>query len=311
MQKDIMTIYIDIIFLENLFMNYIILFATGIILKTKFKIIRTCISSIIGALYAILMYIYEMEIYSNFCLKILLSLVIVETAFNPKTLKLFLKYLIIFYLTSFTFGGVAFALIYFINPSRVIFSNGKLIGIYPIKMILLGGILGFIIIVVSFKNIKKKLTKSDMFCDIEICINGNSKCLTSIIDTGNFLRDPISKAPVIIISKESLRNILPDELLDNIKEIVMGDDINLGEYIERIRLIPFSSLGRENGLLLGVKPDMVLVDYQDSIIYINNAIIGISTRTLNKENKYQALIGLEAIESRGGIINEHFENIEI
>lgn len=306
-----MTIYIDIIFLENLFMNIIILFATGIILKTKLKITRICIASAIGALYAILMYIYEMQIYSNFCLKFVLSIAIVEMAYNPRTLKIFLKYLIIFYLTSFTFGGVAFALIYFVNPKKIVFNNGELIGIYPVKMILIGGIIGFILIIISFKNIRKKFTKGDMFCTIKITVDKTSKCLTAIIDTGNFLKDPISKAPVIVVNMENLRDILPLNILENIKEIINGEDINIGGYAKKIRLIPFSSLGRNNGLLLGVKADDVIVNYQENLISIKNCIIGIYTGILNKEDKYQALIGLEAIESKGGEEYEYFKNIKI
>ena len=115
-----MTIYIDIIFLENLFMNYIILFATGIIVKTPIKIIRTLISSIIGSLYAVIAYMSILQIYSNTILKIVLSISMVYIAFNSKNLKTFIKQLIIFYLTSFTFGGVAFALLYFVSPQNIL-----------------------------------------------------------------------------------------------------------------------------------------------------------------------------------------------
>jgi len=114
-----LTIYIDIIFLENLFMNYIILFATGTIVKAPIKIVKTLISSTIGSIYAIISYMSILEIYSNIFLKIILSLAMVYIAFNSKSLKQFLKQLIIFYLTSFTFGGVAFAALYFINPENI------------------------------------------------------------------------------------------------------------------------------------------------------------------------------------------------
>lgn len=42
-----MTIYIDVIILENLIMNYIIIYATGIIVKKKTKKSRIFISSLI------------------------------------------------------------------------------------------------------------------------------------------------------------------------------------------------------------------------------------------------------------------------
>ena len=240
---EVTTVYIDIIFLENLFMNFIILFATQTILKSNIKIIRTFIASILGGIYAILMYMSEIRIYSNICLKIILSLAMVEIAFNPKSIKSFFKYLVIFYLTSFTFGGVAFALIYFVSPENVVFNNGRLVGTYPIKMILLGGILGFIIIVSSFKNIKKKISKTDMLCNIKITIENKSKSLISIVDTGNFLKDPISKAPVIVVNSQSLTGILPGEILDNIKDIINGANVNIGQYIKKIRIIIIIKVG--------------------------------------------------------------------
>ena len=113
-----MTLYIDIIFLENLFMNYIILYATGI--KAPIKLIRTFLSSSIGSIYAVVSYMSILEIYSNIFLKIMLSITMVYIAFNPKNVKSFFKELIIFYLTSFTFGGVAFALLYFISPQNIL-----------------------------------------------------------------------------------------------------------------------------------------------------------------------------------------------
>lgn len=124
-------------------MNYIILFATGIILKTHVKVIRILISSTLGSIYAIISYISILEIYSNIFLKILLSIAMVYIAFNAKNIKQFLKQLMIFYLTSFTFGGVAFALLYFIKPENILMDKGVLIGTYPIKIVLAGGIVRF------------------------------------------------------------------------------------------------------------------------------------------------------------------------
>lgn len=120
-------------------MNYIILFATGIIVKAPLKIIRTLLSSTIGSIYAIISYMSILEINSNFVLKILLSIAMVYIAFSSKSAKLFFKQLMIFYLTSFTFGGVAFALLYFVSPQNILMENGVLIGTYSIKIILAGG----------------------------------------------------------------------------------------------------------------------------------------------------------------------------
>lgn len=290
-----MTLYVDIIFLENIFMNSIILLATGVILKNQTKILRNLISSTIGSIYAIIIYTSNMEVYSNFFLKLALSFVIVYIAFKPPTLKSFLIHLVIFYLTSFTFGGVAFALLYFVSPKDILFQDGVLIGTYPIKMILAGGILGFIIITISFKNIKGKITKKDMYCNVKIYDKDKRTSIVAIIDTGNFLRDPISKMPVVVIERNKLIDIFPSSILENVSKIINGNDINLGEYSSRIRAIPFKSLGKENGLLLGIKMDEIQVEYQDISCKIQNVIIGIYNGVLSRNGKYSGLVGLDLI----------------
>ncbi len=285
-----MTLYVDIIFLENLIMNSIIILATGIILKNTQRIWKNLVSSGIGAIYAILIYTSNFKIYSNIILKVILSVVIVYIAFKPANIRSFLKHLIIFYLTSFTFGGVAFALLYFVRPQDILFQNGALIGTYPIKMILAGGILGFIIITFAFKNIKGKLTRKDMMCTVII---GNTR-ITAIVDTGNLLKDPITKMPVLIVEREMLKGIFPEIILENATDIVNGKEIELGEYSSKLRVIPYKSIGKENGLLLGIKAKNIRIVYQD-IEKAHDVIIGIYTGTLSKNNKYSAIVGLELL----------------
>ena len=77
-----MTIYLDLIFLENIFMNFIIIYATAIILKKEIKILRILLGSLVGALYACVYYITKIEVYSNMGLKVILSLVIVYISFR-------------------------------------------------------------------------------------------------------------------------------------------------------------------------------------------------------------------------------------
>lgn len=291
-----MTIYIDLIFLENIFMNFIIIYATSIILKKDLKILRISIGSVIGAAYACIYYLSNLEIYSNIILKIILSLVIVYISFNSKTVKSFLKELLIFYLTSFTFGGVTFALLYFISPGDILFQNGVLVGIYPLKMILIGGLIGFIIIISSFKSIKNKIAKKDMACILIVKFGDKKIKVKAIIDTGNFLKEPLTGKPVVIVEKSILENAISGDILNNLENIISGKKHIDYEHISKIKLIPFTALGTESGLLLGIKPDEFYINYQEKIIENNNVIIGIYGKSLSKNNKYNALVGLDLIE---------------
>lgn len=146
-----------------------------------------------------------------------------------------------------------------------------------------------------------------MVCNIKIIIDKKSKYIKSIIDTGNFLREPISKLPVIVVEKRALEKIIPDYILENLNNIINGEEVELKEYISKIRLIPFSSLGRENGMLLGVKADAILIETEEKSVVLNDAIIGVYNGILNKMGKYQALIGLDVLEENDKI-NEYVKN---
>ena len=299
-----MTIYLDIVILENICMNFIILFATGIINKTKIKYGRIFFASLIGGIYAVVAYMNILEIYSNICVKFILSICMVYISFKSEKIKNLLKQLLIFYLTSFTFGGISFALLYFISPQDILMKNGVYIGAYPIKVVLISAIIGFAILVVAFKVIKGKISKSNMYCNIKINLFEKSQIVKAVIDTGNFLKDPITGVPVIVVEKEAVNELVNKDIINNLDKIINGkisDEIDMAIYASKVRLIPFSSLGRKNGLLLGINVDSVEIEFEEVTRKIEKAIVGISNDSLSSTKKYNALIGLDLIEKTEAI----------
>lgn len=295
-----MTIYIDVVLIENLIMNFIILLATGLILKEKIKVVRLLASSLIGAIYSVVSYMSILEIYTSMILKIILSIVIIYIAFNPQTMKKMWKDLLIFYLTSFVFGGAAFALIYIVKPQEILMRNGLFLGTYPLKTIILGAIIAFVIIITAFTIVKTKITKKDMFCEIEIRLNGKTIETTAMIDTGNLLKEPITNTPVIVVEHTLLYESIPKEILHNLDELIGGDFKNVPEtikeeYITKLKFIPFSSLGKQNGMLLGIKADEIKIKEDNKEEYRKNVIIGIYNKSLTKRGEYRALMGIELI----------------
>ena len=292
-----MTIYIDIIIVENLIMNYIILYATGIISKNKISYIRIFFASLIGAIYAISEYILKINIYSNIFLKMILSIIMIYVAFYPQNVKNMCKQLVIFYVTTFTFGGVATYLIYVLKPQNIIIKNGMYVGTYVLKTIFIGAIVGTIILTIAFKMVKSKLSKKDMICKIKIKFNGKEEILDAMVDTGNMLKEPITGTPVVVVERTSLYDLLPKEILNNTESILGGDfekipeDIKK-EYIPKLKIIPFASLGKQNGMLVGIKPEKIEV-INEQMEENKNAIIGIYNKSLTKRGEYKALIGID------------------
>ena len=295
-----MTVYIDVVLIENLIMNYIILFTTGLILKLKIQSIRILIASLLGAIYSIIAYTGVLKIYSSFLLKIVLSVLIVYIAFNPQNVRKMWKDLLIFYLTSFVFGGAAFSLIYIVKPQDIIMKNGLFLGTYPLKTVILGAVIAFAVIIAAFSIVKSRISKKDMFCEIETKINNKIVRTRAMIDTGNMLKEPITNTPVVVVEHTLLYECIPKEILNNLENIIGGDFKKVPEqikekYISKLKLIPFSSLGKQNGMLLGIKPEYIKIIKEEEEETKKNVIIGIYNKSLTKKGEYRALMGIELI----------------
>lgn len=310
-----MTVYLDVILIENLCMNYIILFATGYIMKIKMKQLRIIISSLIGGIYAIVSYINIIPIYSTLIAKIILSVSMIYIAYIPKNIKLCLKELLLFYVVSFVFGGCAFALLYIIKPQNILMKNGVYIGTYPIKVAIIGGLVGFILTYLAFKLIKGKITNKSVIYEVTIFFKDKQENVTAMLDTGNLLKDPISQMPVIIVQKDKLSKIIPKNIIDNLENILGGDE-NLqiteterNEYFSKLKIIPFKSIGKQNGMLIGLKIDKIQIDINDNIEEIKNVIVGIYNGKFSRNERYSALIGLDIIER--GNENEFATNTKV
>lgn len=239
----------------------------------------------------------------------------VYIAYLPNNFKKLFKELIMFYLISFVFGGSAFSLLYFVKPENIMMRNGVYVGNYPLKIALLGGIVGFIISHIAFKLVKTKMSTKNMYCKINIQINQKVCTVKALIDSGNLLKEPISGYPVIVVEKYKLINILPKSILDNLNEILQGNYSNKDEddklefYLPKFRVIPFSSLGKQNGMLLGIKADKVIITFEEEETIINNSIIGIYNEHFTKNENYTALIGLDLLERRSD--SEFTSNIKV
>ena len=171
--------------------------------------------------------------------------------------------------------------------------------------------IGLIILSISFKLIKNRLKKSEMFCNVEIEYNEKITKIRAIIDSGNLLKDPITGSSVIVVERKKLVEMIDNKILDNLENIISGEyEIVDEEYISKFRLIPFSSLGKQNGMLLGFKPDVLRIYFDDIQRKIDKVIIAIYDKDITKNDEYSGIVGLEILEGRSEINYEYTKNIK-
>ncbi|RKD34307.1 sigma-E processing peptidase SpoIIGA [Thermohalobacter berrensis] len=291
-----MYIYAEYLLLENFIINFIILYVTKHFSRTETSRLRLVIASIIGALYTLVVFFPSLKFMTTFIIKLSISILIIIIAFNPVRLRKFLTLIATFYVVSFVFAGAALALFY-LSDFEVYVGNGIFyINNFPLRLLIIAIITSWILIKFSWGYIQSKLSKARVFIPITIEANHNSVDIVALLDTGNSLKDPITDIPVIIAEFSAIKNLLPKDVQniflkykENSLEIISSI---MEESIQemKFRLIPFKSLGKENGMLIGFKPDRVIVNEKDAIKNVTNIIVGIYNNKLSNENDYKALL---------------------
>ncbi|MDP4092168.1 MAG: sigma-E processing peptidase SpoIIGA [Bacillota bacterium] len=298
-----MEVYLDVLFLENLVMNFLILMVTSKFSKRKTSTLRLFIGAFVGALYVVFLLICPgFKIYYTAFSKFALSLLIVALVFTPKKVWEFIKILVLFYASTFIFAGAAFAFLYF-NQNGGFLKNGVVYVFWQSQTIvlLLSVVTVGIIVRIFWEIFQHRFERDKLLIPLKISFESKKIGMAALIDTGNSLFDPLSNLPVVVVEFNALREILPEEI-KNIYENSRENDltcvtniISNSEWIARFRLIPFSSLGKQNGMLLGFKPDYIEIGENQHKKDINEVIIGIYNSILSRNERYKALLNPELV----------------
>lgn len=293
-----MTLYIDVLFIENLIMNYILIYMTSFFGKIKVKHMRLFISSVIGAIYAVLSCISNLQVYQLTISKFILSAVMVIVAFAPRKILDFFKYMLIFYLITFVLGGSIFGLMYFLNYTSVSINGVVYMDDFPIKIFMIATVSIFFAIKLGFYLFANKFRLKERLFKIKIEVLNDYVETTALLDTGNLAVDPLTKMPVVIIEKSELKYFLSEDIVEVFDEENLDDFYNnvfelSAEWRTRLRIIPFSSLGSESSMMIGFKPDRLYI--YDKNLETEKVIIAVCDKKLSRDDTYNALIGADIV----------------
>src|SRR5690606_11216416 len=184
--------YIDIIWLDNLIMNFIVLYITLKLTKGRSTVWRILLSAAIGGIYAVLIFLPGYEFLQCLSLKFCLSLIMILIAYDLRDFKEFSKIFIFFYIVTFTFGVAALGIYYFFEDIILIENGVFYIKNYPIKLLIM--VCGLLLI--SFKwlwsYIQCRFFKKALIYSICISFGQDVISTQALLDTGNSLYDPVS-----------------------------------------------------------------------------------------------------------------------
>lgn len=268
-------IYLDVFFVINFIMDYLVLSVTFSLLEEHSRIWRRLLAAFFGGIWAVLVLVLmknhgQWKILWNLATYTLITVLMLVTAADRLDGKKFLKAYFTMFVTAFCLSGICYALWYHTSVGYL-FAVGQLRAIH----LVLGGVCLFVIksAVKMFLRVRRNFGND--LCKVELTIENNHIQLQGLIDTGNVLKDPYTGQNVHIVRSDVLKKLLWEK-----------KDYTGLHY----RLVPFRSVGKESGLIPVIDVDCMKVFDCRRMIFKDSAAIGIYDGILSGTSSYDALI---------------------
>lgn len=253
----------------------------------------------IGGGYATLHLWPQFQTIYSFPVKVMISLVMIWIAFGFIHLFAFMRNLGVFYFICFVTGGAMIALHFILTGESqtsggIFFTETRTGWGSPVSwgFILIGFPLVWMYAKLSFRTLEQQQHIHRFLLPVRIQVKGKQLECTGLVDTGNQLRDPITRAPVIMVELKQLEEKIPASLIDMVKE----KDWEQGwahlppEWMVKVKLIPYRVAGGETEMMIAFKPDQVEIWQDDGWNNVGRVLIGIDVGCLSSDGTYQAII---------------------
>ncbi len=249
-------VYLDLVMGLNFAVDFLLLLAANRLAGFPAKPGRCAAAAVVGGLYGGICLLPGFLFLGNTLWRLifLTFMGILSFGFDRSSLRRS----ILFVLLSMALGGVA------LGFDRG--SSWQLIG--AATAVCLMCILGF-----------KDKVGSQQFIPVDIRHNGKQTTMTALQDTGNTLRDPITGESVLIAGPDAaniLLGLTSKQLASPAESLTAAPGL---------RIIPYRSVGQQNGLLLAIRPDQVRIGGR-----LIRTIVAFTPEPIGNDG-YQALAG--------------------
>ncbi len=252
-----MQIVVEYVLLENFIICLLVLKSVSLLAKEEGKLFW--LSSMLSAAVALCMPALYMGVFGSFLLQFGMAFVYVSICFKFKTINKFIKFLLLYFLVNFIYGGACFFV-------------GQLAGETTLLTILLVVVCTYCILKFVCKYLNKK-KGIDNFCfDVEIESAGKRKKFRAFLDSGNLLYDPVTESPVSLINFKAFSTLYDD--------IKLEDVLRKGEKLQKLRFAHYISMGTlsTDGKILVFQADKICVAGQT----LEKPILGLSLTSFNQ-----------------------------
>ncbi|MGI5838421.1 MAG: sigma-E processing peptidase SpoIIGA [bacterium] len=291
-------VYGDIVFGVNFTVNLILLWAAGRFAGIRTGRLRLVLAALAGTVYLGLLFIPGAAWLTGPTGKIIFSAIMLAAAYYPFNIMQFCRLICYLYLSSAILAGTALGVFWLTRLSAPGWLRGPHLVSLDVQWWAMAAALAVLTLIgrYAWGFVRKTRWQDAFYVPLTVRFGDEEARVSALFDTGNDLSDPLSGHPVAVIEYNSVRNILPSEIR-KIFEIGREEDLDwvagiltASEWSNRFRVIPFSTIGRMKGMLLGFRPDRLEVEQHSRTAVIRDVIVCIYNRRLSGSGNYTALL---------------------
>lgn len=251
------TVYGDLLFFTDFMMDLALFFAVSRFGNFKTLPFFLVSAAVLGGAYSLFSVLPPFGMLRHWEVKLLVSFVLVKVAFPYLKGKRYFTAFLYFYLIGFAMAGAVICLSWFFQ------NRGWADAGFSYTAMGLSAALLVVLFLSRFGSgyVRRTLRVNEQTESMIVGLNGKKAKVQALFDTGNELTDPVTRMPVVIAEYDALKPLLPACFCEEFESDRSADRIfaALRPYAisSRLRLIPFNSIGQNNGLLIGFRPDTV------------------------------------------------------
>ena len=263
------TIYLDVLLVFDLYMNFLLLRLTARLTHTRVRFWRVMAGAFAGSLESLLVLLPALPFWASLLCKLTGSAVMCGITFGIREIKRYLWEWIAFLGASSVIAGGLLALT---GTGRIYYANGCWYPVISLRMLVICTIAAYLILT-GIAHIRTKTGAADGSFEVRIRYAGAILALEGLADTGNSLVDFCTGRRVIICSRQSLAPMLPERL-----------------PCKGFRPLPYRTVAGEGVLLVFHAEEVVLIDKRRGTHKPVDALIGIDETSHTQAIFHPALL---------------------
>ncbi len=266
-------IYIDMLFLTEGIVLYLLLYATALFLSLPKKKKRLLLSaSVVSFLHCAAVAIDYWAVNGNLLYSAVLLAIGIAIAFFPRGFRQWVRLFFGCLMVSFCLSGIVGAVFSVTNAWRLVADAGISIPfVYPWQVLLWGVISAYVVLKIGSRFLFGFLKQRGAITQATVFFRGKSITVAAFWDSGNVLRSPKDGRGVPIAA---LYGVLP--LFSSQEQICLWQGGEEQWQEMGFSCIPYQSVGQSEGVLPAFLADKLIIQTKQMPLVIENIWIGLT-----------------------------------